>query len=336
VKTLLDQAEALREERAAMDEEELGKAEQMTAEERLLKEANTVSSNALTSKKDSAAGTTYEKSLETSWTCPGAILGQTEEQHQAVRDKWHILTEGDAIPPPIRSFRAMKLPPPLLARLKSKNIQRPTPIQMQGLPVALSGRDMVGIAFTGSGKTVSFSIPLCMLALEEERRLPLVGGEGPVGVILAPSRELARQTHEVLEGFANAIGNDPGYPELRVQLLIGGEDKRMQMERHDAKGIHGVVATPGRLKDLLKQKRLNFDICKFMCLDEADRMLDMGFDEEVAEIVNYFSAQRQTLLYSATFPKKFQDFAKETLVRPVVVNVGRAGAANLDVIQEVE
>ena len=121
-----------------------------------------------------------------------------------------------------------------------------------------------------------------------------------------------------------------------MQLLIGGEDKRVQMASHDERGVHGIVATPGRLKDLLKQKRLNFEICKFICLDEADRMLDMGFDEEVGEIMNYFKHQRQTLLYSATFPKKFQDFAKATLVRPVVVNVGRAGAANLDVIQEVE
>ena len=101
-------------------------------------------------------------------------------------------------------------------------------------------------------------------------------------------------------------------------------------------GVHCVVATPGRLRDFLKQKKVNLDNCRYICLDEADRMLDMGFDEEVGEIMNYFKYQKQTLLFSATFPKKFQDFAKDTLVRPVVVNVGRAGAANLDVIQEVE
>ena len=121
-----------------------------------------------------------------------------------------------------------------------------------------------------------------------------------------------------------------------MQLLIGGEDKRTQLATHDERGIHGVVATPGRLRDFLKSRRLNFNICRYICLDEADRMLDLGFDEEVGEIMNFFVRQRQTLLFSATFPKKFQDFAKQTLVRPVVVNVGRAGAANLDVVQEVE
>jgi len=101
-------------------------------------------------------------------------------------------------------------------------------------------------------------------------------------------------------------------------------------------GVHNIVATPGRLRDFLKRKNITLDICRYICLDEADRMLDLGFDEEVGEIMNHFSHQRQTLLFSATFPKKFQDFAKNTLVQPLVVNVGRAGAANLDVIQEVE
>jgi ATP-dependent RNA helicase DDX41 len=96
------------------------------------------------------------------------------------------------------------------------------------------------------------------------------------------------------------------------------------------------VGTPGRVRDVLKRRAMSLDICRFICLDEADRMLDLGFDEEVGEIMNYFPRQRQTLLFSATFPKKFQDFARRSLVQPVVVNVGRAGAASLDVIQEVE
>jgi len=101
-------------------------------------------------------------------------------------------------------------------------------------------------------------------------------------------------------------------------------------------GVHCIVATPGRLKDLLNSKQILLDLCKYICLDEGDRMLDLGFDEEVQTIMNHFTCQRQTLLFSATMPKKFQDFAKDVLVKPVVVNVGRAGAANLDVIQEVE
>lgn len=100
--------------------------------------------------------------------------------------------------------------------------------------------------------------------------------------------------------------------------------------------FHIVVATPGRLQDMLAKKAFNLNLCTYMCMDEADRMLDMGFEEEVRTILSYFKYQRQTILYSATMPKKIQDFARSALVQPVTVNVGRAGAANLDVIQEVE
>ena len=99
-------------------------------------------------------------------------------------------------------------------------------------------------------------------------------------------------------------------------------------------GIRQGVATPGRLKDLLSKKRLNLEICKYLCLDEADRMVDAsGFEEDVREILSYFKAQRQTLMFSATMPIKVKAFAESALVDPVTVNVGRAGAANLDVIQ---
>ena len=99
-------------------------------------------------------------------------------------------------------------------------------------------------------------------------------------------------------------------------------------------GVHVVVATPGRLKDLLSKKRLNLDICKYLCLDEADRMVDAsGFEEDVREILSYFKSQRQTLMFSATMPVKVKAFAESALVDPVTVNVGRAGAANLAVIQ---
>jgi len=102
------------------------------------------------------------------------------------------------------------------------------------------------------------------------------------------------------------------------------------------RGPHIVSATPGRLKQLLETKKINLISCRMLVLDEADRMVDMGFEDDVREIMSYFRHQRQTLLFSATMPKKIQDFAKSSLVQPVVVNVGRAGAANLDVIQEVE
>ncbi|EED90297.1 DEAD/DEAH box RNA helicase [Thalassiosira pseudonana CCMP1335] len=334
--SLLEQAAQLKKNHSQLTDRDRAALERQQDEERILKEASHVQTNALQAASELAEGTKYKFSLPTAWRCPAKVMREASEWEN-IRKKWHILVEGEDIPPPIRSFGDMAFPPPIMEALKKKNVKRPTPIQMQGLTVALSGRDMVGIAFTGSGKTLSFSLPLVMAALEEEARMPLVPGEGPVGIVLAPSRELARQTYEVVTEFCTALTESGGrYPSIRSQLLIGGESARDQLQPFRDKGVHCVVATPGRLRDFLKKRSINLDICRYICLDEADRMLDLGFDEEVGEIMNHFHHQRQTILYSATFPKKFQDFAKQTLVRPVVVNVGRAGAANLDVIQEVE
>jgi len=126
-----------------------------------------------------------------------------------------------------------------------------------------------------------------------------------------------------------------GYPRLNTLLCMGGIS--MSDQSHVlSKGIHIVVATPGRLIDMLEKKRINLDSCKYFCMDEADRMIDLGFEEDVRTIMSFFKRQRQTLLFSATMPRKIQDFAQQSLIKPVLVNVGRAGAANLDVLQVVE
>ena len=351
VQSLLEEATLLQEKHASAvsnddENDDVGnkakeKIKRDLEEKRILREASKVQTNALQARSELAKGLVYQKSLKTSWPGPPRYLMEhpdgVEKYTAAMRDKWHIIVEGSDVDqlPPLKNFREMKLPSLVVSYLSSKNINRPTPIQMQGLPVALSGRDMIGIAFTGSGKTLTFSLPLVMAAWEEEERMPIVGGEGPVGIILSPSRELARQTFDVMSGFCDAIAKSSS-TRLFAQLLIGGENGRAQLEPIRNRGVHCIVATPGRLKDFLSKKQITLDICRYICLDEADRMLDLGFDEEVGEIMNHFHHQRQTLLFSATFPKKFQDFARETLVKPVVVNVGRAGAANLDVIQEVE
>lgn len=333
VESLLEAAAALQSSRTDVERKEASRKQE---EARILREASKVQTNALQAASELASGLVYTEPMPSTWTVPRYILEQGEQVWEKTRKEWHMEVEGFDIPPPLKRFKDMKFPKPLLEALEEKNIKRPTPIQMQGLPVALAGRDMVGIAFTGSGKTITFSLPLVMAALEEELRMPLLPGEGPVGIILAPSRELARQTFDVVSSFCERVSSTPQYPHLRTQLLIGGESTRDQVNAIQQKGVHAIVATPGRLRDLLKKKNMTLDICRYVCLDEADRMLDLGFDEEVGEIMNFFPHQRQTLLFSATFPQKFQDFARSTLVKPIVVNVGRAGAANLDVIQEVE
>ena len=315
---------------------ELSKEEESVVEEGKILESIDNQMKPLMSVKELAKGVEYTESMGATWRPPARIRATSEAERQAIRDKWHILVEGEEPPPPIKSFRDMRFPPAVLAALASKGIHKPTPIQIQGLPAILAGRDMIGIAFTGSGKTLVFSLPLVMIALEEEKRMPLVRSEGPFGLIMCPSRELARQTYDVVAHFCEGIASHGGGPRLRPLLSIGGISMRDQLQALNA-GVHMVVATPGRLNDMLTKKKFSLRLCRYLCLDEADRMIgEANFEEEVRNVMQFFETQRQTLLFSATMPNKIQMFAKTALVRPVIVNVGRAGAANLDVIQEVE
>ncbi|CAI9106487.1 OLC1v1005657C1 [Oldenlandia corymbosa var. corymbosa] len=124
-----------------------------------------------------------------------------------------------------------------------------------------------------------------------------------------------------------------GFPEIRSLLCIGGVDMKSQLDIVK-KGVHIVVATPERLKDMLAKKKMNHDSCRYLTSDEADRLVDLGFEDDIREVFDHFKAQRQTLLFFATMPTKIQVFARSALVKPITVNVGRAEAANLDVIQE--
>ncbi|CAN6845858.1 hypothetical protein Bca4012_050740 [Brassica carinata] len=288
----------------------------------------------LMSVRELAKGITYTEPLLTGWKPPLHVRKMSRKQMDLIRKQWHIIVSGEEIPPPIKNFKDMKFPRAVLDTLKEKGIVQPTPIQVQGLPVILSGRDMIGIAFTGSGKTLVFVLPMIMIALQEEEMMPIGPGEGPIGLIVCPSRELARQTYEVVEQFVAPLVQ-AGYPPLRSLLCIGGVDMRSQLDVVK-RGVHIVVATPGRLKDLLAKKKMSLDSCRYLTLDEADRLVDLGFEDDIREVFDHFKSQRQTLLFSATMPTKIQIFARSALVKPVTVNVGRAGAANLDVIQEVE
>lgn len=150
---------------------------------------------------------------------------------------------------------------------------------------------MIGIAFTGSGKTLAFCLPLIMMTLEEEVKLPFVRGEGPVGVILCPSRELATQTYENVLAWTAALSKDAKYPKLNSLLCIGGISMGEQSHVLN-KGLHIVVATPGRLIDMLERKRFTFNNTKFLCMDEADRMIDLGFEDDVRNIMSFFKVSK--------------------------------------------
>lgn len=180
----------------------------------------------------------------------------------------------------------MKLPTPILKYLKSKGILKPSPIQTQGIPTALQGRDIIGVAQTGSGKTLAFTLPAIMASLEMEARLPFVRGEGPVAMVICPSvslevgsstsnfvlgcspsrlvseqRELARQTYEGCVAMCKVLAEKGEYPEIRSLLCMGGINMADQSEVLN-RGVHIVIATPGRLMDMLEKKKLNLENCK--------------------------------------------------------------------------
>ncbi|KAF8821695.1 DEAD (Asp-Glu-Ala-Asp) box polypeptide 41 family protein [Cardiosporidium cionae] len=309
--------------------------EELKAEEAKILQQVSKSMNApLQSVKERAKGIIYTERLVANWKLPKKYKSLSEEEAESVRQRFYIDVNGSDVPPPIKTFKDMRFPDPILNALRKKGILQPTQIQMQGIPGVLQGRDLIGIAFTGSGKTLVFVLPMILGSLESELRLPFTASEGPWGLVVCPSRELATQTTEVVNYYANALA-EGGYPTIKCLRMIGGTSV-LDQSVAIRKGVHIVVATPGRLNDMLNKKRMSLRQCQFLCLDEADRMVDLGFEEEVRNVLDYFQHQRQTLLFSATMPRKIQEFAKSALVDPIVVNVGRAGAANLDVVQEVE
>ncbi|KAK7575914.1 hypothetical protein V9T40_012200 [Parthenolecanium corni] len=328
--SLLDQHTELK--KMAEAKKESAKEKQLKEEKKILE--SIAGKKALMGVAELAKGIQYEDPIKTSWRPPKCILSLPPERHDRIRQKLHILVEGDEIPPPIREFKEMKFPPGIIAGLREKGIMRPTPIQIQGLPTVLAGRDMIGIAFTGSGKTLVFVLPLLMFALEQEIKLPFTKNEGPYGLIICPSRELAKQTNDIIRHYSDWLFKT-GSPQLRTCLAIGGIPVSEAMDVIK-KGVHIIVATPGRLMDMLDKKMIALDVCRYLCMDEADRMIDMGFEEDVRTIFSFFKGQRQTLLFSATMPKKIQNFARSALVKPITINVGRAGAASMNVVQEVE
>ncbi|XP_033207780.1 ATP-dependent RNA helicase abstrakt [Belonocnema kinseyi] len=329
-KSLLDQHTELKKLAEAKKESALER--QLKEEEKILE--SVAENKALMGVAELAKGIQYEDPIKTSWRPPRTVLQIAEEKHEKLRRKLRILVEGEDVPPPLKSFKLMKFHKGIISGLEQKRIVDPTPIQVQGIPTVLSGRDMIGIAFTGSGKTLVFVLPLIMFCLEQEIAMPFGRNEGPYGLIICPSRELAKQTYDIILHYTKSL-RQAHCPEIRACLAIGGVPVSESLEIIN-KGVHIMVATPGRLMDMLDKKMVKLSICRYLCMDEADRMIDMGFEEDVRTIFSFFKGQRQTLLFSATMPKKIQNFARSALVKPITINVGRAGAASMNVIQEVE
>ncbi|CAG8604742.1 6916_t:CDS:2 [Diversispora eburnea] len=208
---------------------------------------------------------------------------------------------GRDIPKPVETFDEANFP----------GFTAPTPIQSQGWPMALSGRDVVGIAETGSGKTLAYCLP-CIVHINAQPFLEQ--GDGPIVLILAPTRELAVQIQQECTKFGKSS-------KIKNTCVYGGVPKGPQA-RELSIGVEICIATPGRLIDMLESRRTNLRRVTYLVLDEADRMLDMGFEPQIRKIVDQIRPDRQTLMWSATWPKEVKKLAEDYLTDFIQVNIG--------------
>ena len=215
---------------------------------------------------------------------------------------------------PVKTFSELELDNNLVSALTSLGLVDLTPIQSKAIPSILSGRDLVGIAETGTGKTAAFSLPVLHQLLQNpvERPVP----KTTRSLILAPTRELAQQIAENIRSYATHIP-------FKTTLLYGGVPAKSQIKSLE-RGVDMVIATPGRLLDLFNADKLWLGKVEHFVLDEADRMLDMGFIRDIQRIASQLPKKRQTLLFSATFPKSIANLANSLLDDPVKVQVARS------------
>ncbi len=213
-------------------------------------------------------------------------------------------------------FTNLGIAPKLLDILEQLQFTRPTPIQFKSIPIAIQGKDLVGIAQTGTGKTLAFGIPMI-------QRLSQQSGQG---LVLLPTRELAFQVNNSLKNIGAKLG-------FRTAVLIGGESKNIQLKALRQKP-HIIVATPGRLIDHLKSSNIRLDNVKILVLDEADRMFDIGFAPQINEILKFVPLQRQTMLFSATMAPEIMSLVTKHMKLPINIEVAPSGTPAEKVSQE--
>jgi len=263
------------------------------------------------------------------YTEPAEVADMTEAELADLRLELDgIKVAGKDVPKPVQKWSQCGLNVQSLEVIRKLGYERPTAIQMQAIPAIMSGRDVIGVAKTGSGKTIAFLLPM-FRHIRDQR--PLEGSDGPIGLIMTPTRELATQIHKECKPFLKAMG-------LRAVCAYGGapiKDQIADLKR----GAEIIVCTPGRMIDLLAANSgrvTNLRRVTYVVLDEADRMFDMGFEPQVMKIFANIRPNRQTILFSATMPRIMDALAKKTLQSPVEITVGGRSVVAPEITQIVE
>ncbi|EOA80693.1 mRNA splicing protein prp28 [Exserohilum turcicum] len=271
-----------------------------------------------------------------------------ERDWRIFKEDFNIATKGGSIPNPMRNWDEAGLPEKLMRIVDRVGYTEPSPIQRAAIPIALQCRDLIGVARTGSGKTAAFVLPLLAYIMEMPPLTAANRHDGPYALILAPTRELAQQIEVETRKFAAPLG-------FNTAVLVGGhsiEEQSFQMRD----GAEIIIATPGRLVDCIERRVLVLSQCTYVIMDEADKMIDMGFEEPVNKILEALPVNnekpddesvedasamrrdmyRQTMMYTATMPPALERIAKKYLRRPAIVTVGNVGEATETVEQRAE
>ena len=249
-------------------------------------------------------------------------------------DNIPVEVTGNDPPAAMQTFDELLLPDTLKSNLAKAEFTKPTPVQKHGMPIILSGRDVMACAQTGSGKTVAFLLPV-MAGMVNNRlaEASYLGGDAPcpAALCIAPTRELASQIYTEALKFSSGTY-------LRAVVCYGGVSVAHQLSKLE-RGCHILIGTPGRILDFVGRNRVSLSKVRYLILDEADRMLDMGFENDMRKIITQFGmpqkTERQTLMFSATFPDEIQKLAREFLNDYLFLAVGSVGGSNLDIKQEV-
>jgi ATP-dependent RNA helicase DDX23/PRP28 len=271
-----------------------------------------------------------------------------ERDWRIFKEDFNIATKGGSIPNPMRNWQESGLPDKVLRLVEHVGYAEPSAVQRAAIPIALQCRDLIGVAVTGSGKTASFVLPLLVYISQLPPLGPSNRADGPYAIVLAPTRELAQQIEVETRKFAAPLG-------FNTAVIVGGhsiEEQAFQMRD----GAEIIIATPGRLVDCIERRMLVLSQCTYVIMDEADRMIDMGFEEPVNKILDALPVTnekpdsdaaedpnamkrgmyRQTMMYTATMPTAVERIARKYLRRPAIVTIGNVGEAVETVEQRVE
>ncbi|RHY24170.1 hypothetical protein DYB25_001645 [Aphanomyces astaci] len=259
---------------------------------------------------------------------PADVAAQPQEELDALLVSMEIKIRGKGCPRPIQKWTQTGLSQRLQKLIARQEYPTPFAIQCQALPAIMSGRDVIGIAKTGSGKTLAFLLPMFRHILDQP---PLSDGEGPIGLIMAPARELVQQIYIESKKFTKDLA-------LRSTAVYGGSSVSEQIANLK-RGSDIVICTPGRMIDILTMsagKMVSLKRVTYVVLDEADRMFDMGFEPQITKIMMNIRGDRQTLLFSATFPRSVESLARKVLRKPIEITVGARSTASGDIKQYAE